>query len=53
MVKKKYKDVVCRKWLEKETKNFVERDGKIYYFCGPGCKEKFEKDPEKYIKLVG
>ena len=52
-VKKKYKDPVCRKWLGKETKNVVEKDGKVYYFCSPACKEKFEKDPEKYIKLVG
>lgn len=51
--KKKYKDVVCRCWLAKETKNKVEKDGKVYYFCSPGCKEKFEKDPEKYLKLVG
>ncbi|MCM8829882.1 MAG: YHS domain-containing protein [Candidatus Omnitrophica bacterium] len=50
---KKYKDVVCRMWLKKETKNKAEKDGKIYYFCSPGCKEKFEKDPEKYLKLVG
>ena len=50
---KKYKDPVCRKWLGKETKNVVEKDGKVYYFCSPTCKEKFEKDPEKYIKLVG
>lgn len=53
MPTKKYKDVVCRMWLKKETKNKVEKDGKAYYFCSPGCKEKFEKDPEKYIKLVG
>jgi YHS domain-containing protein len=24
--------------------------GKTYYFCCPGCKPKFDKDPEKYIK---
>jgi YHS domain-containing protein len=23
--------------------------GKTYYFCCPGCKEPFDKDPEKYI----
>jgi heavy metal translocating P-type ATPase len=22
-----------------------ERDGKIYYFCGPGCKKKFDEGP--------
>ena len=28
---------------------FVEYQGKKVYFCCLGCKEKFEKDPEKYI----
>jgi len=28
---------------------FVEYKGKKVYFCCAGCKEKFEKDPEKYI----
>jgi len=23
--------------------------GKTYYFCCPGCKPKFDKNPEKYI----
>ncbi len=25
--------------------------GKTYYFCCASCKAKFDKDPEKYIKL--
>lgn len=28
---------------------FVMYKGKKVYFCCPGCKEKFEKEPEKYI----
>lgn len=28
---------------------FTEYKGKKVYFCCPGCKEKFEKEPEKYI----
>jgi YHS domain-containing protein len=24
--------------------------GKMYYFCAPGCKASFEKDPEKFLK---
>lgn len=24
--------------------------GKNYYFCAKGCKEKFDKEPEKYVK---
>ena len=23
--------------------------GKTYYFCAPGCKRAFEKEPEKYL----
>ena len=28
----------------------VEYKGKIIGFCCPGCDDKFEKDPEKYLK---
>lgn len=28
---------------------FTEYKGKKVYFCCPGCKPEFEKDPEKYI----
>jgi len=28
---------------------FTEYEGKKVYFCCAGCKEKFEKEPEKYI----
>ena len=28
---------------------FTEYQGKKVYFCCPGCKEQFEKEPEKYI----
>jgi len=53
MPKKKCRDMVCRKWLAKETKNMVEKDGKQYYFCSPACKEKFEAAADKFLKLVG
>jgi YHS domain-containing protein len=23
--------------------------GQVYYFCGPGCRVAFEKDPEGYL----
>jgi len=26
-----------------------EYKGKMYYFCAPGCKASFDKDPEKYL----
>jgi Cu+-exporting ATPase len=28
----------------------MDYDGKTYYFCCAGCKDKFEKNPEKYAK---
>ena len=28
---------------------FTEYKGKKVYFCCPGCKEKFNEEPEKYI----
>jgi YHS domain-containing protein len=28
---------------------WTEYKGEKVYFCGPGCKAVFEKDPEKYI----
>ncbi|MBI5598402.1 MAG: YHS domain-containing protein [Deltaproteobacteria bacterium] len=27
--------------------------GKAYYFCAKGCKERFDKEPEKYAKETG
>ena len=25
-------------------------DGKTYYFCAKACKNKFDADPQKYVK---
>jgi YHS domain-containing protein len=27
--------------------------GTTYYFCAPGCKVAFDKDPDKYVKGEG
>jgi YHS domain-containing protein len=29
------------------------RDGVRYYFCGPGCRARFEADPDRYVGLAG
>jgi len=34
---------------DKDT-TYYKHDGKIYYFCCPGCVGKFKAAPEKYIK---
>ena len=33
-----------------QASNFrVEHDGRTYYFCSPGCLEKFHREPAKYL----
>jgi YHS domain-containing protein len=34
---------------EKTAVGKSEYKGKTYYFCAPGCKSAFDKDPEKYL----
>lgn len=44
------KDPVCSMDIEeKKAVAKSEYKGIIYYFCSKGCKEKFDKDPEKYL----
>jgi YHS domain-containing protein len=35
---------------EKNAKWTSDHKGKKYYFCAPGCKRKFDADPDKYLK---
>jgi Cu+-exporting ATPase len=45
------KDVICRMEVDPETAAAkTEYKGKTYYFCAPGCKAAFEKDPQKYVQ---
>jgi len=43
-------DPVCRIEVDEKSAIKTEYKGKTYYFCAPGCKFLFEKDPEKYLK---
>jgi YHS domain-containing protein len=44
-------DPVCKMKVEPETAAAkAEYKGETYYFCAPGCKVAFEKNPEKYLK---
>ena len=48
------KDLVCGMEVDPNTAPArSEHKGKTYYFCAPGCKVAFDKDPEKYIKAAG
>ncbi len=47
------KDPVCGMEVEeKEAAAESKYKGKTYYFCNPVCKEKFLKDPEKFLGKV-
>ena len=44
------KDPVCGMDVDEKTaagKSVYQ--GTTYYFCSPGCKRAFDKEPEKYI----
>jgi YHS domain-containing protein len=43
-------DPVCDMDVTPETAAGIsEYNGTTYYFCSPGCKRSFDKDPEKYV----
>ncbi len=49
-IMKKAIDPVCKMEVDVNTAKWVsEYKGKKYYFCAPGCKTSFEKDPKKYL----
>ena len=42
-------DPVCKMEVDPATAEWKTEKGTTYYFCAPGCKRSFEKDPEKYL----
>ncbi|HSG06296.1 MAG TPA: YHS domain-containing protein [Nitrospiria bacterium] len=44
-------DPVCKMTVE-EDQAAAKSDyqGTTYYFCAPGCKEKFDAEPGKYVE---
>ncbi len=45
------KDPVCGMEVSEQNPSggTTEHQGQTYYFCAPGCKQTFERDPEKYL----
>ena len=47
------KDLVCGMTVdEKEAEKAgltSQQQGTTYYFCSPGCKERFDADPRTYV----
>jgi len=47
-------DPVCKMQVDEAKAQFKsEYKGQTYYFCAPGCKKAFDKEPEKYLKGEG
>ncbi len=48
------KDPVCQMQVDEQQAAArgltSEYQGQTYYFCAPGCKKAFEKEPEKYVQ---
>ena len=43
------KDPVCGMTVDEKTTTLKsEYKGTTYYFCSPGCKRDFDKEPDKY-----
>lgn len=46
-------DVVCKMEVDEKTAKWKsEYKGKTYNFCAPMCKQKFDRNPEKYVKAA-
>src|SRR5215813_3793434 len=44
------KDPVCHMDVDPaRARGSAEYNGQIYYFCSPGCVDRFQRDPEKYL----
>jgi YHS domain-containing protein len=45
-------DPVCGMEVDPKTAQYTSvYQGKTYYFCSPGCKRDFDKEPQKYVKV--
>jgi len=43
------KDPVCSMQVdEKQADGKSEYQGKTCYFCSPGCKQRFDQEPDRY-----
>jgi YHS domain-containing protein len=48
------KDPVCGMDVDPKTAaGKSDYQGQTYYFCSPGCKKSFDKEPQKYVQSQG
>lgn len=44
-------DPICKMEVDERTAKWTSvYQGRTYYFCAPGCKRRFDSDPEKWSK---
>jgi YHS domain-containing protein len=44
-------DLVCMMQVNEKTARWKsEYKGKTYYFCAEVCKQKFDKNPDRFVK---
>lgn len=43
-------DPVCGMTVQTAGAKSAVHDGHVYYFCSPGCRQKFEANPNSYVK---
>ena len=47
----KHKDPICGMPVDEErAAGTTEYEGRVYYFCSHGCREKFSEDPGRYAR---
>jgi len=45
-------DPICKMTVDEKTAKITNvYKGKTYYFCAPGCKKTFDKNPEQYFTV--
>lgn len=48
------RDPVCGMQIdEKKAEGKIRHEGEIYYFCSTGCREKFARDPKRFVPAPG
>ena len=43
------RDPVCHMEVKDDAAATSEYKGDTYYFCAKSCKERFDRDPERYV----
>jgi len=47
------KDPVCGMIIPDDAPLTGKHKGATYQFCSPGCKDRFEREPERFVGTAG